>query len=392
MVSKKNISILGSTGSIGKSTLKVINKNFNKVNIVLLSANKNYKLLFKQAKIFKVKNLVIHDFKSYLEAKKKLKNKNLKLFPDISEYLKINKKKIDYKIKDISGLEGLLPTIEIIPFTKNLSSANKESIICGWEFIKKQLIKSKTNFIPIDSEHFSIWSLLKKNTDIISKVYLTASGGPFLEKKYNRKKKINIKNVTNHPNWSMGKKISTDSATLMNKVFEVIEASKIFNINKKKIEIIIHPKSIIHAIVAFNNGLVKLLTHDTTMEIPIFNVIFGNDRINYYDKAKLNFHELNGVNFVHPDKKKFPYINILKRRKTNNSYFDTIIVTLNDELVKLFLNKKLSFFKMQRILLKSISSKDFTKYFNKYPKKINDIFIMADKVKNYLKKNEKNIF
>ena len=388
---KKKILILGSTGSIGISSLNVIKNYKKKIDIVCLSSNKNYKKLYKQSILYNVSNLIINDYKYYLKAKNLFKNKKINLYPNISEYIKKNKKKIDLAIVGISGLEGLGPTCKIIPHTKNLASANKESIICGWKYISKILKKNKTNFIPIDSEHFSVWSLINSKKDQISKIYLTASGGPFLNTPINKLKRANIRKVINHPNWSMGKKISTDSASMMNKVFEVIEASKIFNLNSDKIEIIIHPKSIIHAIVVFTNGLIKVLIHDTSMEVPIFNIIFNKEKMNFYKKTEIDFENLNGINFLKPNIKKFPYINILKKNKFKNTYFEVILVTLNDELVKLFLKKKISFIKMQEILLKLIRIDEFNIYYKKYPKNINDIYIMANRVKKYLNENIKNL-
>ena len=385
---KKKILILGSTGSIGKSSLKVV-KNFkNQINIICLSSNKNYKILNKQSKLFNVKNLIIHDIEYYYKAKKYFRKKKIKLFSSISEFLKKNKKKIDLSIIGISGLEGLEPTLKLIPVSKNLASANKESIICGWKFIEKKLRKYNTSFIPIDSEHFSIWSLLNNDTDQISKIYLTASGGPFLNSHPSILKKKKVKDVVNHPNWQMGKKISTDSATMMNKVFEVIEASKIFNIDINKIKIIVHPKSLIHAIVVFKNGLIKILMHDTSMEIPIFNVIFKDEKINYYNKTEVKFENLNGINFLKPNNKKFPYLNILQKYKINDTFFEVILVTINDELVRLFLNKKISFIKMQQLLMQTINKKKLSKYYDKRPKKINDIYNIINKVKKYLKEND----
>tara|TARA_B000000557_G_scaffold142635_1_gene115807 strand:- start:3277 stop:4455 length:1179 start_codon:yes stop_codon:yes gene_type:complete len=389
MKNKKKILILGSTGSIGKSSLNVIKRYQNKLKILCLSSNKNYKKLYKQSQLFNVKNLIIDDYLSFSKARKFFKNKKINIFNNLSDYLKKNKSKFDLVIVGISGLDGLKPTLKIIPFTKTLASANKESIICGWKFIKKNLKKYNTNFIPIDSEHFSVWSLIKNDKKLISKIYLTASGGPFLTTSVSQLKKVNIRNVINHPNWSMGKKISTDSASMMNKVFEVIEASKIFEVDIKKIKIIVHPRSIIHAVVVLKNGLIKVLMHDTSMEIPIFNIIFNNDRVNFYNRTDINFQNLNGINFIEPDKKKFPYINILKKKITTNTYFEIILVTINDELVKLFLKKKISFVQMQNFLLKSINSNIFKKNYRKHPKNINDIYIMADKVKKYLYKNDK---
>ena len=389
MIIKKKILILGSTGSIGKSTLNVLRRHKSKFKILCLSSNKNYKKLYKQSQLFNVKNLIINDSESYLKAKEFFNNKEINIFKNLSDYLKKNKNKFDLVIIGISGLDGLLPTINVIPFTKTLASANKESIICGWKFIKKNLKKYNTNFIPIDSEHFSVWTLINKDKKLISKIYLTASGGPFLNTSVNKLKNTKMQKVISHPNWSMGKKISTDSASMMNKVFEVIEASKIFDVDIDKIKIIVHPKSIIHALVVFKNGLVKVLIHDASMEIPIFNIIFNNRKINFYKKTNINFQNLNGINFVEPDKIKFPYINILRKKRTLDTYFEVILVTINDELVKLFLQNKISFVEMQKLLLKLINSNIFTKYYKEYPKNINDIYIMSDKVKKYLYENNK---
>ena len=169
----------------------------------------------------------------------------------------------------ISGIEGLEPTLNMIPLCQNILISNKESLICGWSLIKAKLLKYKTNFIPIDSEHFSIWKLIKsEKRNEISSVYLTASGGPFLNRSLKTLSNVEPKLALKHPNWKMGKKISIDSSTLMNKIFEYIEAKKIFNLKKKNISIIIHPSSFVHAIVFFEGNLIKILAHNTNMSIP----------------------------------------------------------------------------------------------------------------------------
>ena len=225
----KKIAIFGSTGSIGSSLLKIIKNDKKNFKIEVLTANKNYKKLIKQAKFFNVKNLVITDYNSFLIVTKLLKNSKIKVFKNFDLLNKIFDldNKIDYSMCAISGFEGLKPTLDIVRYTKNIAIANKESIICGWNLIKKDLKKYKTNFIPVDSEHFSIWSLLNngKKTNL-EKIYITASGGPFRTLPLNKFKNISIKDALKHPNWSMGKKITIDSATMMNKVFEIIEAKK----------------------------------------------------------------------------------------------------------------------------------------------------------------------
>ena len=229
----KKIVILGSTGSIGTSLINIVKKNQKEFKILLLTANKNYKKLIKQANFFQVKNIIIIDKKSFLISKKILKNKNINVYNDFNSLKKILKnKKIDYAMSSISGFEGLMPTLDIIKFTKVVAIANKESIICGWHLIKKNLNKYKTKFIPVDSEHFSIWSLMNNSTSSnIEKVFITASGGPFKDSPIKDFKYITPKQALKHPNWSMGKKISIDSATMMNKVFEIIEAKKYLVLN-----------------------------------------------------------------------------------------------------------------------------------------------------------------
>ena len=197
----------------------------------MLSADGNYKELLKQAKYFKVKNLIITNENSYNKVKKDKFSKKINIYNNFNNFKKIFKRKIDYTMSSISGIQGLKPTIEIIKFTNKIAIANKEAIICGWDLIKKELKKNKTEFIPVDSEHFSIWYALREiKKDLIEKIYLTASGGPFLNRPLKKFKNINFKQAIRHPNWKMGKKISIDSATMMNKIFEIIEAKKIFNI------------------------------------------------------------------------------------------------------------------------------------------------------------------
>ena len=386
---KKKILLLGSTGSIGRASLNIIRNYKSKLEIVALSTNKNIRLITKQSKEFKVKNLIVNDFESYKKILNYGLNKKIKIFNNISDFLKINKKKFDVTIVGISGFDGLDPTLKVIPYSKNLSSANKESIICGWKFINSKLKKYKTNFIPLDSEHFSIWSLIKNsNRNMISKIYLTASGGPFLNKSKNKISNARISDVIKHPNWNMGHKISVDSATLMNKLFELIEASKIFNLPINKFDIVIHPKSYVHALVNFKNGLSKILIHDTQMEIPIFNSIFYQTSETYKKNKDINFKNLNGENFIKPSISIFPFLQLIKKFKRNDSYYEIILVTVNDYFVKKFLSGNINFQKMQIKLLKKLKDPYLAKYYNKYPKKINDIYMIVNKVKKYLNEKE----
>ena len=378
----KKIAIFGSTGSIGSSLLKIIKDDQKNFKIELLTANKNYKKLIKQAKFFNVKNIVLTDYNSYLIAIKLLKNTKIKVFKNFDSLNKIFdiNKKIDYSMCAISGFQGLKPTLDIIKFTKTIAIANKESIICGWNLIKKDLKKYKTYFIPVDSEHFSIWSLLdnsKKNN--FEKIYITASGGPFRKLSLKKFRFININEALKHPNWSMGKKITIDSATMMNKVFEIIEAKKIFNLGYDQLEILIHPKSYLHAIVKFTNGLSKLLVHDTDMTIPIFNSIYSDDNKKIKSK-KIDLKTLNDLNLKKVDTTKFPVIKLIKKMNQIDSLFETVVVSANDKLVSLFLNNKIKFTDISKTLLKVCNTDEFNKFKSIKPDNIDQINNLADYV------------
>jgi 1-deoxy-D-xylulose-5-phosphate reductoisomerase len=369
---KKKIAILGSTGSIGKSLLKIVDNNSD-FEVVLLSANKNYKELIKQTKRFKVKNIIISNNLSLKKFKKINKNKNIKIFQNYENLNEIFKSKIDYTMSAITGIDGLNPTIKIIKHTKKIAIANKESIICGWNLIKRNLKKYKTKFIPVDSEHFSIWYALQnlKNRNI-DKIFLTASGGPLLNYSDSKINNVRLKDVLKHPNWKMGKKISIDSSTMINKVFEIIEAKNIFEIKYEKLNIVIHPQSYIHAIVQFNNGMMKIVAHETTMKIPIFNSLYDNG-IYFKNSKNFRIEKLNNLNFEKINIKKFPSLKILKYLPQKISLFETVIVSANDTLVNLYLNGKIKYKDIIYKLLKIISLNEFVKLKKISPKSVSEI-------------------
>ena len=375
---KKKIAILGSTGSIGKSLLEIIKQDRKNFQICLLTGHKNLKLLLKQVKSFNVKNIIITDQKNYLKAKKIFKNKKVNIYNNFDKLNNIFKyKKIDYVMSSITGLNGLRPTIQIIKFCKTIAIANKESIICAWDLIKKELKKYDTQFLPVDSEHFSIWSLLSNNNSKkIKKIYITASGGPFIDYNINDFKKIKLKQALKHPNWSMGKKITIDSSTMMNKVFEVIETNRIFNIGYNKISILTHKKSYLHAIVEFNNGLIKLLVHETDMKIPIFNSLYRSNEKKHNFK-NLDLVKMNNLDLKKIDSKKFPLVKILKNYPRNNSLFDTVIISCNDMLVNLFLDEKISYNDLCKKLIKFSKMKEFQKYKKIKPKNTSEIYNLS---------------
>ncbi len=379
---KKKIAILGSTGSIGKSTVDIIKKNKNDFDVIFLSTNNKVDLLYSQSINLKARSVIIFNKEKFLKHKNKFTKKRIKVFNSFKDLKKnIIKNKIDYIMCAISGIAGLDSTFSSINITKNIAIANKESIICAWNLIEKKLIQNKTKFIPVDSEHFSIWSLLKSDSvKSVEKVIITASGGPFLNYKLSRLKNVKPKEAIKHPNWRMGKKISIDSATLMNKVFEIIEAQRIFNIDIKKFEIVIHPKSYIHSIVKFINGQIKILAHDTDMKIPIFNSIYQK-KIKKINTKDINFDLLNNLNFKKVDLSRYPSIKILNKINNNNTLFETVLISANDELVDLYIKNKISFLDINKILMKILKFKKYSNLINKKPKKISDIINLSKEVR-----------
>ena len=370
---KKKIAILGSTGSIGKNLLNIIEKDKKEFDIILLSSNTNYKDLLLQAKKFNVKNLIITNKKSYSILKKKTKGTNFKIYNSFDNLNLIIKKKLDYVMSAITGIDGLSPTVNIIKHTKVIAIANKESIICGWYFILKELKKNKTIFVPVDSEHFSLWYALRNiKSEKIEQIFLTASGGPLYKVPIKKFNSVDIQQATNHPRWKMGKKISIDSATMMNKVYEAIEAKNIFDLPYEKIKILIHPNSYIHALIKFTNGLIKIIAHDTTMKIPIFNTIYL-DNEKKIKTQKIKIKTLNSLYFDEINLKKYPMIKLLNYLPNKYSLFETVVVSANDTFVELFLDKKIKFVDIQKRFFRVIKNKKFTKYKKIYPKNLEDI-------------------
>ena len=378
---KKRIAILGSTGSIGKTTFNIIKKNKKDFDLVLLTTNKNIKEILRQAKDLNVNNIIISSKKHYLKVLKNKKYKKLNIYNDFNAFNKILKKKLDYCMCAIIGLAGLKPTLSCIKHSKKIAIANKESIICAWNLIQDELNKNKTEFVPVDSEHFSIMSLLKNsNNEKIDKIYITASGGPFLKLPIYKFKAVSPDSAVKHPRWSMGKKISVDSATMMNKIFEVIEAKKIFNLEYSQLEILIHPKSYVHAIIKFKNGLTKMLIHDTDMSVPIFNSIYNNVN-DYCSSKKLNFKTINNLDLSYVNKSKFPSINLLKKIPNNNSLLETVLVSSNDVLVECFLKKMIKFTDINDNLKKILNLSEFSQLRTVYPKNLKQIMNIDKKVR-----------
>ena len=378
---KKNIVILGSTGSIGTETFNLIKNDKKKFTVKLLSTNRNIKKIYYQAKLLNVKNIIISDINSFNKAKQIYKNSKIKFYNSFSVIDQLFKKKdIYYSMVSIVGLDGLEPTLKLIKYSKNIAIINKESLVCAWNMIHNKLKKYNTNFFPLDSEHFSIFQLLdNKSYQNIEKVYITASGGPFLNYNNIQLSNITITQALKHPNWKMGNKISIDSSTMMNKLFEVIEAKKIFNLSYNDIDILIHPKSYVHAMIKFNTGMTKLLIHEPNMKVPIYNSIYFDDK-KILKTNDINFKILNNLEFKKVDYKKFYLIRLLSLIPEKESLFETVLITINDYFVSIYLKKKINYIKLLYLINLYARKKIFSRFKAIAPKNIHDIY----QTKNYV--------
>lgn len=375
---KKKIAILGSTGSVGDNTLKVISEYPELFDVNLLICNKNYNKIIFQINRYSPKYVFIKNFNTYCQLKKKFNKKKIIFyneFKELEKKLKLSPK-FDKVIVGIPSVDGLDYCFSFLKYSKELLIANKESLICGGDILLRKAKQNKCKIFSIDSEHYCLSEILKneklKDIDLI---YLTASGGPFLKLKKINTKNIKIKDVVNHPTWKMGKKISVDSATMVNKIFELIEAHILFSIPKKKLKIKLHQESLVHSAVILKNGLVKMIMHDTSMKIPIRNRLFDNkffdDYGNYFKKVE-NF----SLNF---DEKKLSNFKIIKSGyKIFNSGHTLwiLFVIINDFLVTKFLNKEIFFYEIVDKLIKVFSNKNINLYIKYKIKTLSDIYKM----------------
>ena len=383
----KLFSLLGSTGSIGITSLKIIDKKKKYFKPYFFSSDKNFHLISKQVIKYKPTFFLVKDFNVFQKVKKKFKYHKTKILNKLET--KQLTKKSDITISAIPGIAGLEPTLIMTKKSKKILLANKESIICGWHLINNLASRYKTKVIPIDSEHFSIFNILKGNSlKKVEKVYITASGGPFLGFNKNQLKKIKPYQALKHPKWKMGKKISVDSSTLMNKALEFIEAQKLFKIPFNKLEILIHPQSLVHAIIKFQNGLTKFIYHQTSMIIPIANAIFDNDVIIkklIKEKEKGKFKKIENLSFNAPDYKNFPILKIL--HKLNEFPSTSIIVNAaNEVLVETFLKHKMPFLGITALIEKILKDRNYKKYAIRNPKDLKQIIIINKWAKEATKK------
>ena len=347
---RQTISILGSTGSIGTNTIDVINSNKKKFSVLSLSSKNNVNLLSKQSYLLKPKVVAIQNKNKYKDLKKNLFGKKIKILAGDEGIIECSNNKVDIVVASIVGIAGLKPTLNSISNCSKLCLANKECLVSAGNFFMNKIKKSKCKLIPLDSEHNAIFQLCDfKKPNCVESITLTASGGPF--RKYNLQKlrKVNIKDALNHPNWKMGNKITIDSATLMNKAFEIVEAYYLFNLKLNQINVVVHPESIIHSMVNFIDGSTTALLSDHDMRIPIFYGLCWPAR-EYFNVKKLDFFKINKFSFEKPNihlmkSIKFAYY-VLKK----GGSYPLILNTVNEVAVNFFLKKRISFLDIIKII------------------------------------------
>jgi 1-deoxy-D-xylulose-5-phosphate reductoisomerase len=350
----KNISILGSTGSVGKTTLDVVRQNLDLYRIVALSCNLNISEIISQAKEFNPKIIAIYDETKAKELKKILPN--IKVVSGIEGLVEIaTLDEVDFVMSSISGFLGLIPTIEAIKSNKTIGLANKEVMVSAGDLVNNLLTKYNSKLLPVDSEHSAIFQCLKneKNSDI-KKIILTASGGPFFNHTNEMLKKVSLSDALKHPTYKMGKKISIDSATLMNKGLEIIEAYFLFNLNIDQIDVIVHPQSIIHSFVEFIDGSILAQMSEPNMYIPINYALSYPNRIKS-NIEKFNFIKNNNLTFFEANLDKFKCLKFAMDAIKLKKSYPCFLNAINEVLVENFLNKKISFLDIFSKLEKLIS-------------------------------------
>jgi len=338
-----NISILGSTGSIGTQTLEIADFFKDEINIVAITCNNNIDLLEKQIKKYNPKISVVMNKEKYEILNNRISTKTkLKYGMDgLKEAASIPE--VDVVLTAVSGMIGLEPTISAIKSKKKIALANKETLVTGGSIIKKLMYENNVDILPVDSEHSAIFQCLQGNkTENIKKIILTASGGPFFGKDINFLKNVNVDEALNHPNWSMGKKITVDSSTLMNKGLEMIEAHWLFNVPYKDIDIVVHPESIIHSAVEYRDKSVIAQLGLPDMKLPIQYALFYPER-KENNMESLNLFKLNQLNFYKPDINTFKCLDLAYKAISIGGTMPTVLNVANEIAVDKFLKRKISF-------------------------------------------------
>lgn len=362
-MTKKRIAILGSTGSIGTQGLEVIEKNQSHFELEVITAQSNADLLIKQAIKHKPNTVVIGDDDLYLKVSDALEKYDIKVFSgskSISQIVKMQT--VDIVLIAVVGFAGLEPTINAIKAKKQIALANKETLVVAGDLISKLSKENKTDIIPVDSEHSAIFQCLAgEGTNPIEKIYLTASGGPFRGKDFNFLKTVTKAQALKHPNWKMGAKITIDSASMMNKGLEVIEAKWLFDLNDKQIDVIVHPQSIIHSIVQFCDGSMKAQMGLPDMKLPIQYAFSFPQRLKT-DSPRFDFLNYPELTFEAPDMKNFRNLALAFEAVRTGGNIPCVLNAANEIVVDAFLNDKIEFFKMPDVIEKCMQTIKFIKY------------------------------
>ena len=390
---KDKVVILGSTGSIGTQSIDVINSVGDKT-IIGLACNNNIKLLYKQVIKTKCKYVSIYNEYAAREFTKicKKKNLNIKIFSGMSGLIKLaSLKEADMIIISVVGMIGIRPTIEAVKAKKIICLANKESLVCAGDIIMPLVKKYKVDLRPIDSEHSAIWQCLTgERYDKINKILITASGGPFYGKTLKELKKVKLSDALKHPNWSMGKKITIDSSTLINKGLEVMEAHHLFNVPYNKIEVVVQRESIIHSMVEFIDGAIKAELGVPSMRIPIEYAIYKENR-KYIKENTIDFTKLDKISIDKPDLKTFKGLKLAFTAIKLGGLIPSVYNALNEVAVNAFINGRIKYLDIADFIEKGI--KEFNKKsLNKKKFTVVDIENTFDFAKNYfIKIYDKNV-
>ncbi len=360
MKKKKNIAIIGSTGSIGTQALEIIKDYPDLFQAEILVANTNVELLTKQALEFEPNIVVITDETKYSQLSEALKKLPIKVFCGSSSIQQVVQMDcVDIVLTATVGFSGLLPTIKAIEANKVIALANKETLVVGGNIIAEKLKKHNATIIPVDSEHSAIFQcLVGENLENIDKLILTASGGPFRGKSYDFLKNVKPKQALKHPNWNMGAKVTIDSASLMNKGLEVIEAYWLFGVQKDKIDVLIHPQSIIHSMVEFVDGSIKAQLGQPNMRIPIQYALDYPNRTTS-SKHRFSFLENPNLSFEKPDIQTFRNLKIAFDCMNKGGNAPCIMNAANEIAVEQFLKEKISFTEISDLIEEALNTIPF---------------------------------
>jgi len=359
-INKKRIAVFGSTGSIGTQALEVMEANSDLFEVEILTAQTNDKLLIEQALKYQPNAVVIGDEKKYDTVKSALSSKNIKVFTGPSALEEVaDFDTYDMMLAGIVGFAGLTPTLKAIEKGKAIALANKETLVVAGDIIMQKALEKRVPIIPIDSEHSAIFQCLVGETrNKIEKVILTASGGPFLGKKPNFLVNVKRHHALQHPNWKMGAKITIDSATLMNKGLEMIEAKWLFNLSPDQIQVIIHPQSIVHSMVQFEDGSIKAQMGLPDMKLPIQYALAFPYRI-ANDNPKTDFKKISNLSFEEPDIKTFRNLVLAKNALDKGGNLPCVLNAANEIAVWAFLNNRIGFLDITAVVEKTMQKINF---------------------------------